>query len=194
MHQGEDEYGAGKLLSPVLPPARDGPTDRSADWSRTGCDFSDSSIPGALQCETGACNGGLECDTSSGTGVPPVSLYIRFRINTSGSFAESFLAQSRVQPADQCGQLRVWRTRRPVRPLADLPVPRQMTAAMSMASRSQSLSQAIRTARYPTGTSLSSPEAEVPRTDSVLSTSTGGKPVRSTRYLPVSATEEELGR
>ncbi|BGP54437.1 hypothetical protein JCM8202v2_002016 [Rhodotorula sphaerocarpa] len=51
-------------------------------WGRTGCDFSDSSIPGALQCETGACNGGLECDTSSGTGVPPVSL-AEFNLQTN---------------------------------------------------------------------------------------------------------------
>ncbi|GAA5976297.1 hypothetical protein JCM10908_005446 [Rhodotorula pacifica] len=43
-------------------------------WPRTDCDFSDSSKPGSLQCATGACNGGLECDPSTGTGVPPCSL------------------------------------------------------------------------------------------------------------------------
>ncbi|POY72472.1 hypothetical protein BMF94_4298 [Rhodotorula taiwanensis] len=43
-------------------------------WPRTDCDFSDSSKPGSLQCATGACNGGLECDPKTGTGVPPCSL------------------------------------------------------------------------------------------------------------------------
>lgn len=41
-------------------------------WGRTGCDF------GAAQdqtsCTTGGCNGGLECDKASGTGVPPVTV------------------------------------------------------------------------------------------------------------------------
>ncbi|KAH7101250.1 Osmotin, thaumatin-like protein [Auriculariales sp. MPI-PUGE-AT-0066] len=39
-------------------------------WARTGCDFS----KGALNCHTGACNGGLKCDKNTGTGVPPASL------------------------------------------------------------------------------------------------------------------------
>ncbi|KZW02984.1 Osmotin, thaumatin-like protein, partial [Exidia glandulosa HHB12029] len=42
-------------------------------WGRTGCDFS-TSLPGATQCQTGACNGGLLCDPQTGTGVPPASL------------------------------------------------------------------------------------------------------------------------
>ncbi|TRM64408.1 thaumatin [Schizophyllum amplum] len=41
-------------------------------WGRTNCDFSTN--PGPLSCETGGCNGGLECDRSSGTGVPPASV------------------------------------------------------------------------------------------------------------------------
>ncbi|GAA5870454.1 hypothetical protein JCM8547_004036 [Rhodosporidiobolus lusitaniae] len=42
-------------------------------WGRTGCDFSDdSTLPST--CLTGGCNGGLECSTSGGTGVPPASL------------------------------------------------------------------------------------------------------------------------
>ncbi|KAG0667519.1 hypothetical protein C6P46_000052 [Rhodotorula mucilaginosa] len=42
-------------------------------WPRTDCDFT-TDKPGALQCATGACNGGLECDPNTGTGVPPCSL------------------------------------------------------------------------------------------------------------------------
>ncbi|KAH7098331.1 Osmotin, thaumatin-like protein [Auriculariales sp. MPI-PUGE-AT-0066] len=42
-------------------------------WGRTGCDFS-TNLPGATQCQTGACNGGLLCDPNTGTGVPPASL------------------------------------------------------------------------------------------------------------------------
>ncbi|THV00360.1 Osmotin, thaumatin-like protein [Dendrothele bispora CBS 962.96] len=41
-------------------------------WGRTKCDFSKNS--GADACETGGCNGGLECATDGGTGVPPASL------------------------------------------------------------------------------------------------------------------------
>jgi len=40
-------------------------------WGRTDCDFSK---PGATACATGSCNGGLECDPHSGTGVPPVTV------------------------------------------------------------------------------------------------------------------------
>jgi hypothetical protein len=39
-------------------------------WGRTGCDFS----KGPLACQTGGCNGGLECDPNTGTGVPPATL------------------------------------------------------------------------------------------------------------------------
>ena len=40
---------------------------------RTHCDFStDSTLPST--CGTGGCNGGLECATSGGTGVPPATL------------------------------------------------------------------------------------------------------------------------
>lgn len=41
-------------------------------WGRTGCDFSKKD--GATACATGSCNGGLECDKKSGTGVTPVSV------------------------------------------------------------------------------------------------------------------------
>ncbi|KAF8316074.1 Osmotin, thaumatin-like protein [Clavulina sp. PMI_390] len=49
-------------------------------WGRTDCDFSE----GDLACSTGACNGGLECDTSTGTGVPPATL-AEFTLDGSGS-------------------------------------------------------------------------------------------------------------
>ncbi|VDC04533.1 unnamed protein product [Peniophora sp. CBMAI 1063] len=41
-------------------------------WPRTECDFSTN--PGPTSCATGGCNGGLECDTASGTGVPPATV------------------------------------------------------------------------------------------------------------------------
>ncbi|KAK0188766.1 thaumatin [Armillaria mellea] len=41
-------------------------------WGRTDCDFSTN--PGPTSCATGGCNGGLECDSATGTGVPPASV------------------------------------------------------------------------------------------------------------------------
>ncbi|GAA6013277.1 hypothetical protein JCM10207_000840 [Rhodosporidiobolus poonsookiae] len=41
-------------------------------WGRTDCYFDGSGLP--TTCSTGGCNGGLECDKSTGTGVPPASL------------------------------------------------------------------------------------------------------------------------
>ncbi|EIM87400.1 thaumatin-like protein [Stereum hirsutum FP-91666 SS1] len=41
-------------------------------WGRRGCDFSTN--PGADSCLDGGCNGGLECSTTAGTGVPPATL------------------------------------------------------------------------------------------------------------------------
>ncbi|EJC99749.1 thaumatin-like protein [Fomitiporia mediterranea MF3/22] len=41
-------------------------------WGRKDCDFSKN--PGPNSCPAGGCNGGLECDASTGTGVPPASL------------------------------------------------------------------------------------------------------------------------
>lgn len=40
---------------------------------RRGCDFS-TGTPGPTQCLDGGCNGGLVCDPSNGTGVPPATL------------------------------------------------------------------------------------------------------------------------
>ncbi|KAJ7176310.1 thaumatin-like protein [Mycena crocata] len=41
-------------------------------WPRTECDFSTN--PGPNSCVTGGCNGGLLCDRSTGTGVPPATV------------------------------------------------------------------------------------------------------------------------
>ena len=41
-------------------------------WPRTECDFSTN--PGPTSCATGGCNGGLECDANTGTGVPPATV------------------------------------------------------------------------------------------------------------------------
>ncbi|KAH0826541.1 thaumatin [Lanmaoa asiatica] len=50
------------------------PSDWTAGriWGRRDCDFSVN--PGPNSCIDGGCNGGLECDTVGGTGVPPASL------------------------------------------------------------------------------------------------------------------------
>lgn len=62
------EQAAGATVSFTVP---DGWT-AGRIWGRTNCDFSTN--PGPTSCETGGCNGGLECDRSSGTGVPPASV------------------------------------------------------------------------------------------------------------------------
>ncbi|GAA5840328.1 hypothetical protein JCM5353_002785 [Sporobolomyces roseus] len=49
-------------------------------WGRTGCDFT-KDVPDYQMCETGGCNGGLECDPDTGTGVLPVTL-AEFNIQT----------------------------------------------------------------------------------------------------------------
>ncbi|KAF5365318.1 hypothetical protein D9758_005435 [Tetrapyrgos nigripes] len=41
-------------------------------WARRNCDFS--SNPGPNSCLDGGCNGGLVCDSRTGTGVPPATL------------------------------------------------------------------------------------------------------------------------
>ncbi|EJD04867.1 thaumatin-like protein [Fomitiporia mediterranea MF3/22] len=41
-------------------------------WGRRECDFS--TVQGPTSCVTGGCNGGLLCNNSTGTGVPPVTL------------------------------------------------------------------------------------------------------------------------
>ncbi|CAE6480607.1 unnamed protein product [Rhizoctonia solani] len=41
-------------------------------WGRRNCNFS--SNPGPNSCLSGGCNGGLKCDSRTGTGVPPASV------------------------------------------------------------------------------------------------------------------------
>jgi hypothetical protein len=41
-------------------------------WGRRNCDFS--TTPGPNSCLDGGCNGGLECDPHTGTGVPPATV------------------------------------------------------------------------------------------------------------------------
>ncbi|GAA6008770.1 thaumatin family protein [Rhodotorula paludigena] len=41
-------------------------------WGRTQCNFGGQGLP--TDCVTGGCNGGLECDARTGTGVPPATL------------------------------------------------------------------------------------------------------------------------
>ena len=41
-------------------------------WGRRDCDFSTN--PGPNSCADGGCNGGLECDPHTGTGVPPATV------------------------------------------------------------------------------------------------------------------------
>ncbi|PLW55336.1 hypothetical protein PCANC_02357 [Puccinia coronata f. sp. avenae] len=49
-------------------------------WGRRNCDFSKS---GPDSCLTGGCNGGLVCDSATGTGVPPATL-AEFKLNGDG--------------------------------------------------------------------------------------------------------------
>lgn len=51
-------------------------------WGRRNCDFgAGSTLPST--CVVGGCNGGLVCDASTGTGVPPVTL-AEFKLNGDG--------------------------------------------------------------------------------------------------------------
>ncbi|WAR52266.1 hypothetical protein PtB15_1B707 [Puccinia triticina] len=49
-------------------------------WGRRNCDFS---RPGPTSCATGGCNGGLVCDASTGSGVPPATL-AELKLNGEG--------------------------------------------------------------------------------------------------------------
>ncbi|KAI0787891.1 thaumatin-like protein [Fomes fomentarius] len=42
-------------------------------WGRRDCDFNNGT-PGPNSCLDGGCNGGLECDPNTGTGVPPATV------------------------------------------------------------------------------------------------------------------------
>ncbi|KAF8326831.1 thaumatin [Cantharellus anzutake] len=50
-------------------------------WGRRGCDFSVN--PGPNSCLDGGCNGGLVCDPTTGTGVPPATL-AEFSLSAGG--------------------------------------------------------------------------------------------------------------
>ncbi|CAK5271650.1 unnamed protein product [Mycena citricolor] len=50
-------------------------------WGRRNCDFSKTNGP--TSCLTGGCNGGLLCDTKTGTGVPPATL-AEFNLGANG--------------------------------------------------------------------------------------------------------------
>ncbi|KZV90874.1 thaumatin-like protein [Exidia glandulosa HHB12029] len=52
-------------------------------WGRRNCNFNNTQ-PGYLQCATGGCNGGLQCDIHSGTGVTPATL-AEFTLDDGGS-------------------------------------------------------------------------------------------------------------
>ncbi|KAI0329065.1 thaumatin-like protein [Cubamyces sp. BRFM 1775] len=56
-------------------------------WARHGCDFSNGGT-GPETCLTGGCNGGLECDPHTGTGIPPATL-AEFTLGINGA-ADSY--------------------------------------------------------------------------------------------------------
>ncbi|KAI0833243.1 Osmotin thaumatin-like protein [Trametes gibbosa] len=56
-------------------------------WARTDCNFQ-SGAPGPGSCLTGGCNGGLKCDSSTGTGIPPATL-TEFTMGINGA-ADSY--------------------------------------------------------------------------------------------------------
>jgi len=51
-------------------------------WARRDCDFS--TVQGPTSCLDGGCNGGLVCDPTTGTGVPPASL-AEFTLGQNGA-------------------------------------------------------------------------------------------------------------
>ncbi|KAG8905726.1 hypothetical protein FRB99_008363, partial [Tulasnella sp. 403] len=51
-------------------------------WGRRDCDFSNN--PGPNSCLDGGCNGGLECNPRTGTGVPPATL-AEFTLGSQGT-------------------------------------------------------------------------------------------------------------
>ncbi|KII91684.1 hypothetical protein PLICRDRAFT_173496 [Plicaturopsis crispa FD-325 SS-3] len=66
-------------------------------WGRRDCDFSTN--PGPNSCVDGGCNGGLECDPQTGTGVPPATV-VEFTLSGGGTTdnydGESFSSVSLV--------------------------------------------------------------------------------------------------
>lgn len=76
-------------------------------WGRRDCDFSNPNP--ATQCADGGCNGGLECDQSTGTGVPPASL-AEFRLQGANgldyydvSLVDGYNLPIRIDNTGGCG-------------------------------------------------------------------------------------------
>ncbi|OJT04826.1 Thaumatin-like protein 1 [Trametes pubescens] len=57
-------------------------------WGRRDCDFS-TGTPGPTQCLDGGCNGGLECDPHTGTGVPPATV-AEFTLGVAGGAPDNY--------------------------------------------------------------------------------------------------------
>ncbi|EIW57348.1 thaumatin-like protein [Trametes versicolor FP-101664 SS1] len=57
-------------------------------WGRRDCDFS-TGTPGPNQCLDGGCNGGLECDPHTGTGVPPATV-AEFTLGVAGGAPDNY--------------------------------------------------------------------------------------------------------
>ncbi|PVG04006.1 thaumatin-like protein [Serendipita vermifera] len=82
-------------------------------WGRRNCNFSTN--PGPTSCKTGGCNGGLLCDSRTGTGVPPATL-AEFTLSASDgldwydvSLVDGYNLPMRISPTQGC-------------PVADCPV------------------------------------------------------------------------
>ncbi|PVG04000.1 thaumatin-like protein [Serendipita vermifera] len=82
-------------------------------WGRRNCDFSTN--PGPNSCLTGGCNGGLLCDSRTGTGVPPATV-AEFTLSASDgldwydvSLVDGYNLPMRINPTQGC-------------PVADCPV------------------------------------------------------------------------
>ncbi|EKM51955.1 uncharacterized protein PHACADRAFT_212566 [Phanerochaete carnosa HHB-10118-sp] len=76
-------------------------------WARRDCDFSNPNP--ATQCADGGCNGGLECDPHTGTGVPPATL-AEFTLSGSGnldyydvSLVDGYNLPMRIDNDQGCG-------------------------------------------------------------------------------------------
>ncbi|TFK49637.1 thaumatin-like protein [Heliocybe sulcata] len=76
-------------------------------WARRDCDFS--SNPGPNSCLDGGCNGGLECDPHTGTGVPPATV-AEWTLSASGdmdwydiSLVDGYNLPARIDNNVGCG-------------------------------------------------------------------------------------------
>ncbi|THH00308.1 hypothetical protein EW026_g2219 [Hermanssonia centrifuga] len=76
-------------------------------WARRDCNFDDPNP--ATQCLDGGCNGGLECDPTTGTGIPPATL-AEFTLQGSGfvdyfdiSMVDGYNLPMRIDNNQGCG-------------------------------------------------------------------------------------------